>query len=74
MTFLFAVIAIAVIAAIAMVAAGRFETALEAAPSTRPVGDGPNFDVTFRGYRMDEVDELLAEKDAEIASLRADHE
>lgn len=74
MTFLFAIVAIAVIAGIAMAASGRFDDSPEAALSTRPVGDGPNFDVTFRGYRMDEVDAVLANKDAEIARLTESRE
>lgn len=72
MTFLFAIVAIAVIALIAMAASGHFENSLEPAPSTRPAGDMPNFDVTFRGYRMDEVDAVLAAKDEQLGELRAE--
>lgn len=71
MTFLFAIVAIAVIAVIAMAASGRFDVAPEPAQSTRPAGDDPNFDVTFRGYRMDEVDAVLAAKDEQLAQLQA---
>jgi len=73
MTMLFVLVAIGVIAAAAMVAAGRFGDAPDPSPSVRPIGNDPNFDVTFRGYRMDEVDAILAEKDARIAQLSAGH-
>lgn len=74
MTVLFVIVFVLVVAAIAMLATGHFETASDPAPSTRPEGpDGDlNFDVTFRGYRMDEVDAALAAKDAQIAALKAD--
>lgn len=72
MSLLFAIVAIAVIALIAMAASGHFETSPEPAPSTRPTGDEPNFDIAFRGYRMDEVDAVLAAKDEKLAELRAE--
>ena len=80
MTAFFVIVFVLVIAGIAMAASGRFAVAPEPAPSTKPEGPGddPNFDVTFRGYRMDEVDAVLAEKDslltaqnAELAALKA---
>lgn len=73
MTAVFVVVFVLVIAGIAMAATGRFAVAPEPAPSTKPEGPtgDPNFDVTFRGYRMDEVDAVLAEKDALLADQEA---
>ena len=79
---------LAVVGAIAVVAAGRggglgpAEPArsprgrLPAGPVGRPAIDALRFTVAFRGYRMDEVDEVLdrlaaeiAQRDARIAEL-----
>ena len=74
MVVLFVLIAIGVIAAIGMVAAGRLG-ALPAAPADRrpDTDDGaPVFDVVLRGYRMDEVDAVVSDLRAQVESLRAD--
>ena len=73
MVVLFVLIAIGVIAVIGMVAAGRFG-ALPAAPADRrpDARDGePAFDVVLRGYRMDEVDAVVADLRAQVEALRA---
>lgn len=72
MTFVFAVVAIVLIACVALIAAGRFDRMTEAVPDARPSDDSldPQFDVVIRGYRMDEVDRALAERDAQIAELK----
>ena len=71
MVVLFVLIAIGVIAVIGMVAAGRFG-ALPAAPVDRrpDTRDGePAFDVVLRGYRMDEVDAVVADLRAQVDRL-----
>lgn len=72
MTFVFAAVAIVLIACVALVAAGRFDRIGDAVPDARPADDNldPQFDVVIRGYRMDEVDRALAERDAQIAELK----
>ena len=72
MVVLFVLIAIGVIAAIGMVAAGRLGS-LPTAPADRRPGtrDGePEFDVVLRGYRMDEVDAVVADLRAQVEALR----
>lgn len=74
MVVLFVLITIGVIAVIAMVAAGRLG-ALPAAPTDRRPDahdDEPAFDVVLRGYRMDEVDAVVADLRAQVEALRAD--
>ena len=71
MVVLFVLIAIGVIAAIGMVAAGRLG-ALPAAPADRrpDTRDGaPEFDVVLRGYRMDEVDAVVADLRSQVQAL-----
>lgn len=77
-TVLFVVLAIAVIAAVAIAASGK----LGELPETRPDSDsfvlpaGPvaiadlghvRFGLGFRGYRMNEVDQVLSRLGAELA-------
>lgn len=89
-TFVFMVLGIAVIAGVAMLAVGRLgelpevepDRAPLALPEDRPLGkddvDDVRFAVGMRGYRMDEVDEVLdrlagevSERDARIAELES---
>lgn len=68
MTFFFVVLAMAVLAALFAVIMGRW--APDMGEST--TGDNrpePQFDVTLRGYRMDEVDSTIAALEATIAEL-----
>ncbi|MCF8551285.1 MAG: hypothetical protein K9G05_04295 [Candidatus Nanopelagicales bacterium] len=68
MTFLFVVLAIAVLAALFAVIMGRWAPDM----GVPTVGDNrpePQFDVTLRGYRMDEVDSTIAALEATIAEL-----
>ena len=71
MTFLFVFLAILIITAAAMAITGRF--ALDAGISNtgdhKP--DGRGFDVTLRGYRMDEVDQKITELEDRITELEA---
>ena len=69
----FFLIGAAVVAAIAWFVVGKFEVWLPDAgsdlkPNTRD--NDPAFDVVLRGYRMDEVDDTIAQLQAEIESLR----
>ena len=69
----FFLIGAAVVAAIAWFVVGKFEMWLPDAgsdlkPNTRD--NDPAFDVVLRGYRMDEVDDTIAQRQAEIESLR----
>ena len=69
----FFLIGAAVVAAIAWFVVGKFEMWLPDAgsdlkPNTRD--NDPAFDVVLRGYRMDEVDDTIAQLQAEIESLR----
>ena len=73
MGVVFFLIGAAVVAAIAWFVVGKFEVWLPAAgsdlkPNTRD--NDPAFDVVLRGYRMDEVDDTIAQLQAEIESLR----
>lgn len=81
---------LAVLGAVAVVAAGRGDALPEVDPDRAPLGVlppddiGPSeverlrFSLAFRGYRMDEVDDVLdrltaelADRDARIAELQA---
>ena len=62
MMLVFVLVAIAVIAGVALASVGQLGELPEAPADRRPSEVG--FDVTLRGYRMDEVD-------AELADLRA---
>ena len=73
MGVVFFLIGAAVVAAIAWFVVGKFEVWLPDAgsdlkPNTRD--NDPAFDVVLRGYRMDEVDDMIAQLQAEIESLR----
>lgn len=73
MGVVFFLIGAAVVAAIAWFVVGKFEVWLPDAgsdlkPNTRD--NDPAFDVVLRGYRMDEVDDTIAQLQAEIESLR----
>lgn len=74
MVVLFVLIAIGVIAAVGMVAAGRFGALPDAPADRRPdTRDGaPSFDVVLRGYRMDEVDAVIADLRAQVAGRQGD--
>jgi DivIVA domain-containing protein len=87
--FLFMLAAVVVITVVALVVVGRLDPALpEAAPDLPPLAlpdarplaqsdvDGVRFGVGMRGYRMDEVDDVLdrlgrevADRDLRIAEL-----
>ncbi len=87
-TFVFVLVGFAVILAVGLAAVGRFDglpqiipdRAPDAFPLERPATaadvDAVRFDVGLRGYRMDEVDDLLdrlsvdlADRDTRIAEL-----
>ena len=72
MAVLFVLLAIAVIAIIGMIASGRLGALPPAPPSRRPdQRDGqPEFDVVLRGYRMDEVDAVIADLRSQLEALR----
>lgn len=72
MSWLFAVVVILVIGAGFLAALGLLGELPAAEPDLRPdVLDGrPAFDVVARGYRMDEVDDQLAQLQAEVDRLR----
>lgn len=73
MSWLLVVLAIVVIGVVGLVLAGRIDPHQaflpEAEPDLRPEGQ---FDVVVRGYRMDEVDQRIADLEAEIAGLSAE--
>ena len=90
MTLVFMIAAIAVIAVVALLAVGRLgeladvegDRAPLALPDDRPLDgqdvDGVKFAVGLRGYRMDEVDDVLDrlaaevdQRDAKIAELES---
>jgi DivIVA domain-containing protein len=83
------IVAVALIGGVAAVATGRVRGGLEDPPTSRPyrpLPEGPltapdvdavRFSLGLRGYRMDEVDAVLArlrdelaDRDAELAALR----
>lgn len=77
MTFLFVVIAIVIIAVVALAITGKFapftglENSGDHVPERNLAGE-PTFDVTLRGYRMDEVDQKIQEMQGIIDALKAD--
>lgn len=89
MTVLFVLVALGVVLAIGLLAVGRLGDLPPVEPDRTPdrLPDGPldghavdavRFDVSLRGYRMDEVDDVLdrvaadlAARDAVIAELRS---
>ena len=75
MTFLFVVLAIALIAVIALLITGKFQPSMGLENSGDHIpeidADGePAFDVTIRGYRMDEVDQKIAQMQQTIDDLK----
>lgn len=76
MTFLLVVLAIAIIAVVVLVITGKFAPSMGAensgdhVPETNSAGE-PSFDVTLRGYRMDEVDQKIEEMQRIIHDLKA---
>ena len=71
MTFLFVVLAILVIAGAAIVITGRFTPSLGIENTGDYKPDSQGFDVTVRGYRMDEVDQKIALLEGRIAELES---
>ena len=71
MTFLFVVLAILVIAGAAVLITGRFTPSfgIENTGDYKPNSQG--FDVTIRGYRMDEVDQKIALLESRISELES---
>ena len=81
MTFLFVVLAIGVIAAVAVLITGRYSPSMgiSAGGDYRPDHSGTvkngsgstatQFDVVVRGYRMDEVDAKITELESKIQEL-----
>ncbi|MCP4740719.1 MAG: hypothetical protein GY871_00590 [Actinomycetales bacterium] len=75
MGVVFFIIAAAVVAATAWFVVGKFDAWLpDAGSDLKPEkrDDDPAFDVVLRGYRMDEVDNTIAQLQTEIESLRKD--
>jgi hypothetical protein len=70
-TWLFAVLAIAVVAAVFLAVLGLLGELPPVEPDLRPdeLDGQPAFDVVIRGYRMDEVDDQLGRMQAEIDRL-----
>ncbi len=71
MTFLFVVLAILVIAGAAMAITGRFAPNVGLANTGDYTPESQGFDVTVRGYRMDEVDQRIAELEGRITELES---
>ena len=71
MTLLFVVLAILVIAGAAIVITGRFTPSLGIENTGDYKPDSQGFDVTVRGYRMDEVDQKIALLEGRIAELES---
>ncbi|MSO27278.1 MAG: hypothetical protein EXQ60_04340 [Candidatus Nanopelagicales bacterium] len=71
MTFIFVLLAVAVIALIGVLATGRLGELPEPVRDARPNErfGKPAFDVVARGYRMDEVDQVVEELQAQITKL-----
>ncbi|MDA3022753.1 MAG: hypothetical protein O2943_08905 [Actinomycetota bacterium] len=71
MTFVFVLLAVGVIALIGLLASGRLGELPEPVRDVRPnkkLGN-PEFDVVVRGYRMDEVDQVIEELQAQVTKL-----
>lgn len=69
MTFLFVLVGVGIIAAVAVIVTGRYAPnwGVSHSGDYRPdVDTGPQFDVVVRGYRMDEVDATIAELTAKL--------
>lgn len=71
MTFIFVLLAVAGIALIGVLATGRLGELPEPVRDARPDKKfgNPAFDVVARGYRMDEVDQVIEELQAQVAKL-----
>jgi len=71
-TWLFVLVALAVVGAGFLAVLGLLGELPAVEPDLRPDrrGGDPAFDVVARGYRMDEVDQALADLQAEIDRLR----
>lgn len=77
MTVVFVLLAMAALGAVGVLASGRVGRLPDAPPDLRPAASAPPFELALRGYRMDQVDEVLevlqarvAECEAELARLR----
>ena len=72
MTILFVLLAMAAIASVGLVAAGRFGALPAVEPDHRPEGpaNDPSFDVVLRGYRMDEVDAVIEDLQRQLGEKR----
>jgi hypothetical protein len=68
---LFVIVALLVVGAIFVAAAGRLGQFPDVEPDLRPDQGDTGFDVVARGYRMDEVDARLATLEAEIDHLKS---
>ena len=71
MTLVFVVIAILVIVGAAMPITGRFAPSVGIENTGDYTLESAGFDVTLRGYRMDEVDQRIAELEGKITELEA---
>jgi TolA-binding protein len=71
MTFVFVVLAILVIAGAAMLITGRFAPSIGIENTGDYKPNSLGFDVTVRGYRMDEVDQKIAVLEGRIAELES---
>ncbi|MGL5857156.1 MAG: DivIVA domain-containing protein [Angustibacter sp.] len=84
MSLLQVLVVLAVIAGVGVVAAGVIRVGLDDAPPSTPSSPLPStdllprdidevrFSLAFRGYRMDEVDEVLTRFATELADRRAE--
>lgn len=74
MTFIFVILAILVIAGAALMLTGRFvpSCGIDNTGDYKP--DAQGFDVTVRGYRMDEVDQKIAALENRINELESSPE
>lgn len=71
MSLVFALAAILVIGGVVMVISGRWSGPVEPDADRRPAGEGRDFDVVLRGYRMDEVDARIADLERQNDELRS---
>ena len=69
MTFIFVVLAILVISGAAMAITGRFAPSVGIENTGDYILESAGFDVTLRGYRMDEVDQRIAELEGIITEF-----
>lgn len=72
MSLVFAMALILVVGGVVMVLSGRWSGLPEWERDRRPqTGEPGSFDVSIRGYRMDEVDARIAALEEENAALRS---